>query len=69
MRRVTRGIGRLVLRAGVAAVVVAVGRAALGRLTKAPGEGLRGGSFDTWPPVPPAPGRQPPNGSALPVDG
>ena len=65
---VIRGLGRSIVRAAVAAAVVAVGRAVLGRLAGKPGEpGSSRGSFDTWPAVPPAPGRQVPNGSSVPA--
>jgi len=52
----------------LAALAVAAGRAVLGRLAGEPGvPGPQRGSFDTWPVVPPAPGREAPNGSRVPA--
>ncbi|HLN43130.1 MAG TPA: hypothetical protein VK215_11780 [Acidimicrobiales bacterium] len=68
MRSVLRALGWSIFVAGCAAVAVAVGRAALGRLAGKPGvPGSQSGSFDTWPVVPPAPGRLAPNGSRVPA--
>ena len=59
-----RGLGRLVIVGAVVAVAVAVGRAGLGRTGGEPGVPSAGrGSFDSWPAVPPAPGRPLPNGA------
>jgi hypothetical protein len=65
---VIRGLGRSIVRAAVAAAVVAAGRALLGRLARDQGEPRSPrGSFDTWPAVPSAPGRREPNGSGVPA--
>jgi len=69
MRGIARRLGRLLIVAGVLAAAVAAGRAALARVAGEPGEPNRRGSFDTWPAVPLAPGRQPTEGSGLPTGG
>jgi hypothetical protein len=69
VRAILRGIGRSIVMTAVAAVAVAAGRAVLGRLAGKPGvPSSPRGSFDTWPAVPPAPGRKAPNGSQVPAD-
>ena len=63
-----RGLGWSIVVAALAAAAVAVGRAALGRFAGETGEsGMQRGSFDSWPVVPPAPGRLVPNGSRVPA--
>jgi len=57
-----------VLTTLVAAVVVAVARAVLGRVAGEPGVPAPSrGSFDTWPAVPTAANRPAPNGSHVPA--
>jgi hypothetical protein len=68
VKAMLRGMVRSIVMTAVAAVVVAAGRAVLGRLNGKPGvPSSPRGSFDTWPAVPPAPGRQVPNGSQVPA--
>ena len=58
----------MVLLASLGAAAAAVARAALGRMAGQPGVAAPSpGSFDTWPAVPVAPGRQIPNGSRVPT--
>ncbi|MGA2037546.1 MAG: hypothetical protein ABSH04_08200 [Acidimicrobiales bacterium] len=59
MRKVVRKLIRLVLLAGVVSGLVAGKRAVMGRLSGAPGTSAdtRTSSYDSWPPVPRAPGR------------
>jgi len=59
-----RRLRRTVLAVAVTATVVAVGRAALGRLAGDPGTSGGRGSFDAWPAVTPAPGRRAEDGTA-----
>jgi hypothetical protein len=67
VKAMLRGLGRSIVLAALAAVVVAAGRAVLGKQARGPGAPSRQrGSFDSWPPVPPAPGREVPNGSRVP---
>jgi hypothetical protein len=50
----------------LAAAAIAVGRMALARFAGEPGApSAPRGSFDSWPVVPPAPGRLAPNGSQV----
>jgi hypothetical protein len=63
-----KGVMRALLRAAAVGALVAgiaaAARALVGRLSGEPGgAGGRGGSFDTWPVVPPAPGRLAGDGS------
>jgi len=51
-------LGRTLLVLAAVAVLVALGRAALGRLAGDPGTSSVRGSFDAWPAVTPAPGRR-----------
>lgn len=64
MRRFMRLITRLLLASAVLGGVVQIRRALLGRPSDSPGStggpgdgGIRTGSFDHWPAVPVAPGR------------
>jgi hypothetical protein len=58
VRRFVRKTARLVLTAAVIGGVVRVGRRIIGRSSPSrPGEPIRTGSFDSWPAVPVAPGR------------
>ena len=66
VRGVMRSTGWVIVIAVSVAAVAAAGRAVLGRLAGEPGVPTPPrGSFDTWPAVPPAPGRQVPNGSRV----
>jgi hypothetical protein len=66
---ILRKLVRSIVMAALASVAVAAGRALLGKLAGEPGvPSSQRGSFDTWPAVPPAPGRQVPNGSREPAD-
>jgi hypothetical protein len=63
-----RSLGWLIVVATLAAAAVAAGRMALARFAGEPGTpSAPRGSFDSWPVVPPAPGRLAPNGSQVPA--
>ena len=63
-----RGLGWSIVVMAVAAAIAVTVRAVLGKVAGEPGvPSPRHGSFDTWPTVPPAPGRLAPNGSRLPT--
>jgi hypothetical protein len=63
-----RGLGWSIVVAALAAVAVVAARAVLGRFAGGAEESAtQRGSFDSWPVVPPAPGRLAPNGSRVPA--
>ncbi|HUI02891.1 MAG TPA: hypothetical protein VLZ77_05080 [Acidimicrobiales bacterium] len=66
--RILRALRRLAVTTLVAAVVVAVARAVMGRVAGEPGVPAPSrGSFDAWPPVPTAAHRPASNGSRVPA--
>jgi len=63
-----RGLGWSIVVIAVATALGVMVRAVLGKVAGEPGVPTpRRGSFDTWPAVPPAPGRPAPNGSHVPT--
>jgi hypothetical protein len=57
VRRFLRGKARLLLVTAALGAVIGVVRTFPRQRTDSPGDGIRTGSFDTWPAVPVAPGR------------